>query len=400
MRVALLTREFPPEVYGGAGVHVAHLARELAAMVDVEVHCIGDERPAQPGMTVRAVQPWDRLRATTSHDAALDVMSADLAMAAGVDDVDLVHSHTWYTNLAGHLVKTLRCVPHVATVHSLEPLRPWKSDQLGRGYALSCLCERTGIEGADAVIAVSNAMADDVVRCYPAAAGRIHVIHHGVDTGVFAPDPETDVLQRFGIDPLAPTVLFVGRITTQKGLPYLLEAAEGLDPDVQLVLRAGPADTPALAREAGTQIAAASAHRRVVWIEEELDGSELAQLFTHADVFACPSVYEPFGLVNVEAMACETPVVASAVGGIRETVVDGVTGLLVPFRPHADDPSAPHDRREFVAALREALTELLEHSGRALDMGRAGRKRVLEEFSWTATATVTTELYRALTATH
>jgi starch synthase len=322
-------------------------------------------------------------------------MSVDLVMAAEMEMADVVHSHTWYTNLAGHLVKVMHDIPHVVTVHSLEPLRPWKAEQLGSGYAISGFCERTGVVGADAVIAVSHAMAADVRRCYPELEGDVRVIHHGVDTAVFRPDPEIDVLERFGIDPLAPTVVFVGRITPQKGLSYLLDAAGRLDPSVQLVLRAGPADTPAMASRVAAGVAALSETRRVIWIQEDTDRRQLAQLLSHATVAVCPSVYEPFGLVNVEAMACETAVVASAVGGITETVEHGVTGLLVPFEPSGDSRS-PRDPEGFVRELAGALDQLLSDPARAEEMGRAGRKHVLERFTWGTTATATIDLYRAL----
>jgi starch synthase len=371
-----MTREYPPEVYGGAGVHVEYLARELERLVDVEVRCFGVSRNG-----ARAFAPWPEL---ADANAALQTMSVDLAMAAD-DAVDVVHSHTWYANLAGHLAKLLHGVPHVATTHSLEPLRPWKAEQLGQGgYALSCFCERTGLEAADAVIAVSGAMGDDILRVYPAIdAARVHVIHNGIDADEYRPDPRVDALERYGVDPERPTVLFVGRITHQKGLTHLLAAADSIDARAQLVLAAGAPDTDELARETEETVARLRRERGgVVWIEKMLERDEVVQLLTHATVFVCPSVYEPLGIVNLEAMACETAVVASAVGGIPEVVADGVTGLLVP-------PADP-------AALADAVNELLADPERARRMGEAGRRRAVDEFSWRAVAERTTALYERL----
>jgi starch synthase len=311
-------------------------------------------------------------------------MSVDLAMAAD-DGVDLVHSHTWYANLSGHLAKLLHRVPHVATTHSLEPLRPWKAEQLGEGgYALSCFCEQTGLAGADAVIAVSGAMRDDVLRVYPAIdPGRVHVIHNGIDPDEYRPDPAVEALERYGVEAGRPSVLFVGRITHQKGLTHLLAAADSIDASAQLVLAAGAPDTEELARETEETVARLRRERGgVVWIEKMLERHEVVQLLTHATVFVCPSVYEPLGIVNLEAMACETAVVASAVGGIPEVVEDGVTGLLVP----------PADPR----ALGEAVNELLAEPARARAMGEAGRRRAVERFSWRAVAERTVALYESL----
>ncbi len=331
--VALLTREYPPDVYGGAGVHVEYLARELERLVDVTVHCWGEPRPAGSSPPVVAYEPWDSLAGAAPELAALRAMSVDLAMAGGVGGASLVHSHTWYANLGGHLARLTYGIPHVATVHSLEPLRPWKAEQLGGGYALSCFCERTGLESADAIVAVSRAMREDILRVYPLIAPEhVTVIHNGIDTSQFRPDPGTGFLARLGVDPGAQTVIFVGRITRQKGLPHLLEAAHELDPSVQLVLCAGAPDTPELGREALEKVELLRATgRHVVWIEEMLPRPELIQLLSHSTVFVCPSVYEPLGIVNLEAMACEIPVVATSVGGIPEVVDDGVTGLLVPI---------------------------------------------------------------------
>ena len=306
MRVGILTREFPPEVYGGAGVHVEYLARELARTVEVAVHCFGE--PRQSALVAGAYQPWEALAGPEPSSAALEAMSVDLAMAARLGGVDVVHSHTWYANLAGHLAKLLWDVPHVVTTHSLEPLRPWKAEQLGGGYALSSFCERTALEPADAVIAVSAQMRADVIACYPAVdPARVAVIHNGVDVEEYAPDRGVAVVDRLGIDPDRPSVVFVGRITRQKGIVHLLEAAEHIDPAAQLVLIAGAPDTPEIGAEVRTVLARAR-HRDggLLWIEEMLDRREVIQVLSHATVFVCPSVYEPFGLVNLEAMACET----------------------------------------------------------------------------------------------
>jgi alpha-maltose-1-phosphate synthase len=378
LRVALLTREYPPEVYGGAGVHVAYLARELASRVELTVHCEGGERPGAV-----AHQSWAAL---AGANQALRTMSVDLAMAAAARGADVVHSHTWYANLAGHLASLLYGVPHVMTVHSLEPLRPWKAEQLGGGYALSSWCERVAVEAAAAVIAVSEGMRADVLAAYPAAAPeRIHVIRNGIDTAEYAPDPGTAVLARHGVDPSRPSVIFVGRITRQKGVPVLLRAAARLDPGTQLVLCAGQPDTPELAAEVTELVTGLQAARSgVVWIPEMLPKREVIQLLSHATVFACPSLYEPLGIVNLEAMACGTAVVASRTGGIPEVVADGQTGLLVP-------PGDP-------AALAMALNALVADPGRAQALGAAGRKRAVAEFGWDTIAGQTAALYAALAA--
>jgi alpha-maltose-1-phosphate synthase len=377
LRVALLTREYPPDVYGGAGVHVDYLARELAGRVDLTVHCQGADRPGAV-----AHQPWDLL---AGANPALRTISADLSMTAAVGGADVVHSHTWYANLAGHLASLLYGVPHVVTVHSLEPLRPWKAEQLGGGYALSSWCERVAVESAAAVVAVSDGMRGDVLAAYPAVPpDRIRVIRNGIDTREYAPDTATDVLTRYDLDPLLPMVLFVGRITRQKGLPVLLRAAARLAPGAQLVLCAGQPDTTELATEVAGLVASLQATRSgVVWIPEMLPKRDIIQLLSHAAAFACPSLYEPLGIVNLEAMACGTAVVASRVGGIPEVVADGETGLLVP----ADDP----------AALAAALNALVSEPGRAAAMGRAGRKRAAAEFGWDAIAAQTVALYAELT---
>jgi starch synthase len=397
MRVGILTREFPPEVYGGAGVHVEYLARELARTVEVAVHCFGE--PRQSALVAGAYQPWEALAGPEPSSAALEAMSVDLAMAARLGGVDVVHSHTWYANLAGHLAKLLWNVPHVCTTHSLEPLRPWKAEQLGGGYALSSFCERTALEHADAVIAVSAQMRADVIACYPAVdPARVAVIHNGVDVEEYAPDRGVAVVDRLGIDANRPSVVFVGRITRQKGIVHLLEAAEHIDPAAQLVLIAGAPDTPEIGAEVRTVLARAR-HRDggLLWIEEMLDRREVIQVLSHATVFVCPSVYEPFGLVNLEAMACETAVVASAVGGIPEIVVDAETGYLVPCDVSAERPD-PEAARRFAEALAERINALVTQPALARAFGEAGRRRVVEHFSWSSVAERTVALYTGLLA--
>ena len=396
MRVALLTREYPPEVYGGAGVHVEYLARELARLEEVTVHCWSADRPGG-GVPAVGYRPWEALHGQAPHRAALQAVSIDLAMAAGVEGAEIVHSHTWYTNLAGHLAKLLYGVPHVATVHSLEPLRPWKAEQLGGGYALSSFCERTGLEAADAIIAVSEGMRRDVLACYPTIeAGRVEVIYNGVDTEEYRPDEGTDVLDRYGIDPELPSVVFVGRITRQKGLGYLLDAAPAFDPQAQLVLCAGAPDTPELGAAIEERVERLRAERGgVIWLDRMLPRQDVVQILSHATVFVCPSIYEPLGIVNLEAMACEAAVVATATGGIVEVVDDGVTGLLVPFEPRPDGSQDPLDPEGFVAGIAGRVNELLRDPDRAREMGRAGRKRVIERFAWPAIAEQTAALYHA-----
>ncbi len=397
MRAAILTREFPPEVYGGAGVHVDHLTRELARRIHVEVHCFG--APRESALVAGAYRPWEALLGGRPEDAALGVMSVDLAMAGALRGVDLVHSHTWYANLAGHLAKLLWGVPHVCTTHSLEPLRPWKAEQLGGGYALSGFCERTALESADGVIAVSEAMRRDVLRVYPGVdAARVHVIHNGIDAEEYRPTPPSGALERHGIGTARPFVLFVGRVTRQKGLSHLLRAATLLDRSAQLVLVASSPDTPEIAAEVEDLYARSrAAGVPVVWVREMMPHADLVQLLTAATVLVCPSVYEPFGLVNLEAMACETAVVASAVGGIPEIIADTETGRLVACDPErvASDPSAS---RAFETALAERINELISDPGRAAEMGRAGRRRVLERFTWARVAERTAALYRSLVA--
>jgi starch synthase len=391
-RVALLTREYPPDVYGGAGVHVEYLARHLAELVEVSVYCFG--APREGPLVAGAYEPWEVL-GRDGPGAALRAVSVDLRMAADVSGADLVHSHTWYANFAGYLAKILYEIPHVMTSHSLEPLRPWKAEQLGAGYRLSSWAERTAIESADAVIAVSRSMRDDVLDVYPAVdPERVKVVHNGIDPDEFFPDPARDALERQGLDAAVPYVLFVGRVTRQKGITYLLKAASNIDPAALVVLCAGAADTPEIEREVRAQVAELSAQRPgVVWIEEMLPRPELVQLMSHASVFVCPSIYEPFGLINVEAMSCGVPVVASAVGGVPEIVVDGETGFLVPFKQSGDAFGTPAEPDVFAEGIADRVNRLLSDRSLAARFGQAGRQRALAEFTWAAVAAKTARVY-------
>lgn len=379
MRVGLLSREYPPDVYGGAGVHVEFLARELRPLTDLDVHCWGE---GAAGGVVRH-RPWPTLDGAND---ALRTFSVDLAITAALEGRELVHSHTWYANLAGHMAKLLYGIPHVMTAHSLEPLRPWKAEQLGGGYALSSWAERSAIEAADAVIAVSTAMREDILGCYPSLdPAKVRVLHNGIDTSLYRPDHGTDVIDRIGLDRGRPYVLFVGRITRQKGVPHLLRAVRDIDPAAQVVLCAGAPDTPEIDQEFRDLFQELSSVREGVhWIPQMLPRPDVIQLLTHAAVFVCPSVYEPLGIVNLEAMACGTAVVASRVGGIPEVVADGETGLLVSVE---DD---------FEAQLARALDSLLADPQAARRMGEAGRERAVREFGWDAVARRTVQLYEEI----
>jgi starch synthase len=394
LRVDLLTREYPPEVYGGAGVHVEYLARDLRRLADVRVHCFGAPR-SEEGVTA-----YPDPAGLAGANAALRTMGVDLEMAAGSAGTDIVHSHTWYANFGGHTAKLLHGVPHVVTTHSLEPLRPWKAEQLGGGYALSSFCERTAIENADAVIAVSGGMKRDVLTAYPSVdEAKIRVVYNGIDTEQYAPDHGTDVTERLGIDLSRPSVVFVGRITRQKGLPYLMRACHDLPPEVQIVLLAGAPDTKEIAEEVeglAIQLRNARDPRGVIWVQEMLPKHEVVQVLTHGTVFVCPSIYEPMGIVNLEAMACETAVVATATGGIPEVVADGETGLLVPIEQVQDGTGTPVDPERFVADLAAAMRKLVEDPSRAKEMGLAGRRRAVEKFSWSTIAEDTMAVYRSL----
>ena len=386
-KVALLTREYPPEVYGGAGTHVEYLTRELRKLAEVTVHCWGSPR-TEPGVTSH--QAWTAVDEPKPEASALQAMSIDLAMAAAVKGADVVHSHTWYANLGGHLAKLMWAMPHVMTIHSLEPLRPWKAEQLGGGYELSKFCERTAIEAADAVIAVSGGVRGDVLESYSAVEpGRVHVIHNGIDAEIYRPHPAPATLSRYGIDPEKPFAFFNGRITRQKGLPLLLAATLKLDQRHPVVLVASSPDTPEIAAEVDSLAKRVREERgNLVWIDHFISREELIELHTHASVFVCPSIYEPFGLVILEAMACETAVVASRVGGIPEIVVEGETGYLIDYDPERLDL--------FTTQLAARIDELLDDRDFAARLGRAGRERVLRSFGWPAVAAKTVELYDSL----
>lgn len=382
MRIGILTREWPPDVYGGAGVHVEHLVAELKRLVPVYVHCFGGPRTDAFAHNV----PVELHGA----NGAIQTLGVDLEMVMATADVDLLHSHTWYTNFAGHVGSLMHGVPHVITAHSLEPLRPWKAEQLGGGYRVSSWVERTAYAEASAIIAVSNGMRADVLRAYPFIdPDRVHVVHNGIDTSVYRPDASTTALEEYGVDPSRPYVLFVGRITRQKGLVHLLRAARQFDGDLPLVMCASAADTPEIEVETATavrELREARGPDSVIWIEEQVSKPALIQLFSHSLAFVCPSIYEPLGIVNLEAMACETAVVASDVGGIPEVVEDGRTGLLVHY--DATDPDG--FERDFAAAVNALVTD----PARAKAMGRAGRERAEAHFGWDAIAEQTVDVYR------
>lgn len=381
-----MTREYPPEVYGGAGVHVTELVAQLKRLCEVDVHCMGAPRS---GVFVAQPDP-----ALSGANAALVTLSADLVMVNAAGSATVVHSHTWYTGLAGHLTALLHGIPHVLTAHSLEPMRPWKAEQLGGGYRVSSWVERTAVEAADAVIAVSAGMREDVLATYPALdPNRVHVVRNGIDTQAWYPaHPQGDsVLAELGVDPGRPTVSFVGRITRQKGVAHLVAAAHRFAPDVQLVLCAGAPDTPEIAAEVAAAVAELAAVRSgVFWVREMLPPAKIREILSASTVFVCPSVYEPLGIVNLEAMACATAVVASDVGGIPEVVADQATGLLV----HYD----PADTRSFEAGLADAVNALVAEPDRAQRYGLAGRQRCIDEFSWAHIAEQTLEIYRKVSS--
>jgi starch synthase len=395
----LFTREYPPQVYGGAGVHVDYLSRELAKEIEVEVHCWGPQHSDAGRLHVLGAEPWAEISSGTvgKFKSALEAFSLNLTQIKALDAIDVVHTHTWYVSMAGYLAKKLYGVPFVLTTHSLEPLRAWKAEQLGSGYAMSSWMERTAILDADAIIAVSRGTKDDILRAYPEVQpDLIHVIYNGIDLAEYRKTEETKALTDYGVDPAAPYVLFVGRITRQKGVTHLVDAIRHMPPETQVVLCAGAPDTPEIAAELRAKVKdARKNHPRIVWIEKMVTRQETIQLYSHARVFCCPSVYEPFGIINLEAMACRAPVVASATGGIKEVVVDGETGYLVPFH---QDPvtSFPRDPETFAKDLAARINELMADPKKCRQFGEAGRRRVEETFSWTAIAHQTIGLYRYL----
>ena len=427
MRVGLMTKEYPPNVYGGAGVHVEYLAKELARKIGVEVHCWGTQLEDEGSLKVQGEEPPAEVTEGTTEKfkGAVDALALNLLQQKSLGKIDIVHTHTWYVSMAGFLAKKLYGVPFVLTTHSLEPLRAWKAEQLGSGYAMSSWMERTAILDADAVIAVSHGTKADIQAAYPEVdPDKIHVIYNGIDLKEYQQTEAMDALEKYGVDPAKPYVLFVGRITRQKGVTHLVEAIQFLPAGTQVVLCAGAPDTPEIAAEMREKVEAVRKHtpgsrpakdvltdengghafftgdptgtgHNVVWIEQMVTKQEAIQLYSHCAVFCCPSVYEPFGIINLEAMACRAPVVASAVGGILEVVVDGVTGIQVPFKA---DPATtfPADPEQFAKDLAAPITALLQDPARAKAMGEAGRKRVEEEFAWEAIADQTIALYREL----
>ena len=396
MRIDIVTKEFPPEIYGGAGVHVAELSRVLAEKVELRVHAFGN--PREKDFHGAAVSSYGNLPELADANAAVQTLGVDLQVVSAIAGSSLVHSHTWYANMAGHIAALLHGIPHVLSAHSLEPLRPWKAEQLGGGYAVSSWVEKTAYEGAAAIIAVSDGMRQDILRSYPNVdPEKVKVIHNGIDVAAWQRDKKDDAVRALGIDPDRPSVVWVGRVTRQKGVPYLLKAAAALPPEVQLVLCAGAADTPALGAEVNALIVGLKAVRDgVVVIERMLPRAELIQVLSHATVFACPSIYEPLGIVNLEAMACGAAVVASATGGIPEVVAHGETGLLVPLEQVADGTGTPLDPEKFVADFAAAMIEVVNDPARARSMGEKGRQRAADHFSWESIVDQTLEVYKSV----
>jgi len=394
MRVALLTREYPPEIYGGAGVHVEYLGRELSKLVELSVHCFGKERSGAE--VAGAYDWWDKLAGDQPHMAALRTMAVNLQMAGALEGAQLAHSHTWYANFAGHLGKLMYGIPHVMSSHSLEPLRPWKEEQLGGGYRVSSYVEETSAMTCDRIIAVSAGMRDDILRAYPGVdPKKVSVIYNGIDTQEYSPKSGSAALEKHGVDPKKPSAMFVGRITRQKGVVHLLEAAEHFDPDIQLVLCAGAPDTKELEAEVARLVEKLSQKRQgVIWIRDMLPRPEVIEMLSASTLFVCPSIYEPFGIVNVEAMGCGTAVVASAVGGIKEVVVEGETGHLVSY--DGDDQGNPLDAEKFARDFAEKVNAVAADPAYAARLGAAGRARAEEKFSWKNVAVQTVDLYREL----
>lgn len=398
MKALLLTNEYPPNVYGGAGVHVDYLSRELAQLMDVEVRCFGEQESRSPSLEVLGFGLDESgITCPKPLKSGFGAARRCVDMNARAIDADVVHCHTWYTHLGGILAKLNYGVPLVVTIHSLEPLRPWKREQLHGGYDFSLWVEKTAIEMADAVVAVSSETRADVLRLFNVPEERIHVIYNGIDPAEYCCVKSTAELERFGVDPAVPYVLFVGRITRQKGIVHLVRAIRAMDPGFQVVLCAGAPDTPEIAAEMKAAVAEAQRVRPgVIWIEEMVAKSTVYELYSHAAVFCCPSIYEPFGIINLEAMACETPVVASAVGGIKEVVVDGETGFLVPLEQQKESPFEALDPDAFAGALADRINRLMANPDLRARMGRAGRARAIEKFSWSSIAAQTKAMYESL----
>ncbi|MEN8780060.1 MAG: glycogen synthase [Desulfobacterales bacterium] len=404
MNILLLTNEYPPHIYGGAGVHVDHLVREMALCDNghhrLQILCFGDQREKSPAKTVTGIGPAEALAAAKLRQPKLlDALYRNIVMAGSVEATDVVHCHTWYTHLAGCLIKQLLQIPLVVTTHSLEPSRPWKKEQLGNGYYAAGWLEKTALLNADRIIAVSRAMQDDILNLYDAAPEKVQVIHNGIDVEIYRPTRNTTFLEEYGIDPNTPYILFVGRVTRQKGIVHLLRALHHVEAAYQIVLCAGAADTPEIEEEVNAGIAAVRADtpNQVVWIREMVPVDRLVTLYSHAAVFVCPSVYEPFGIINLEAMACGTPVVASAVGGIPEVVIQDKTGLLVPFETAGTAAAEPKNPQRFARDLAAAIDTLMRSPEKRVAMGKAARLRVEEHFSWKSIARRTLASYAELT---
>ncbi|HEY5688044.1 MAG TPA: glycogen synthase [Yeosuana sp.] len=400
MKVLFYTREFPPYVYGGAGVHVEYLADELSKLMEVDVRCFGDQDIQNGNMTVKGF-PYENEVFNDSNSklkAVFQTLSTCIQMNAKDSHADIVHCHTWYAQFAGIVAKLCYGIPLVITTHSLEPLRPWKREQLGRGYDASSWVEKTAIEMADAVIAVSKETKDDVLKYFNVDESKIKVIYNGINLQEYVVTNETSTLKAYGIDQTKPYVLFVGRITRQKGIIHLVNAIKYIDPETQIVLCAGAPDTPEIAKEMEESVAEVKKTRKnVIWIDKMLDKKEVIQLYSHADVFCCPSIYEPFGIINIEAMACKTAVVASAVGGIKEVVVEGKTGILVPLEQQTMAPFEPVNPDKFSRDLADGINKLTSNKALRETMALNGRKRVEDYFDWTAIAKQVENLYESLT---
>lgn len=399
MKALFYTREFPPYVYGGAGVHVEYLAEELSKLMDVDVRCFGDQDLQVGGLSVKGF-PYDNPAFDGSNDklkAVFKTLSTCIHMNADEIDADVVHCHTWYAQFAGIVAKLCYGVPLVITTHSLEPLRPWKREQLGRGYEASSWVEKTAIEMADAIIAVSQETREDVLKYFDVDPQKVQVIYNGINLKEYVKTDSTRTLEEYGIDESKPFVLFVGRITRQKGIIHLVNAIKYLDPDTQVVLCAGAPDTPEIAKEMEESVNLATQGRdNIIWIDKMLDKKEVIELYSHASVFCCPSIYEPFGIINIEAMACETAVVASAVGGIKEVVMHGETGILVPLEQQDVAPFEPVDPDKFARDLAAGVNKVIADKDLAQSMAVKGRKRVEETFDWAAIAKEVEGLYRSL----
>ena len=399
MKALFFTREFPPYVYGGAGVHVEYLAKELAKLMEMEVRAFGDQDIKSQDLTVKGF-PYDNPGFENADDklkAVFKTLTTGLLMSSEVIDADIVHCHTWYAHFAGIMAKLCYGVPLVITTHSLEPLRPWKREQLGRGYDASSWVEKTAIEMADKLIAVSKETKEDVLKYFNVDEGKIEVVYNGIDLKEYVLVNETSVLDAYGIDRSKPYVLFVGRITRQKGIIHLVNAIQYIDKDTQVVLCAGAPDTPEIAKEMEESVKEASKTRdNIIWIDEMLDKKDVIQLYSHANVFCCPSIYEPFGIINIEAMACETAVVASAVGGIKEVVVEGETGLLIHLEQQKSAPFEPVNPDQFSRDLAKGINAVIADKALQHKMAKNGRKRVEEFFDWTAIAKQTEEIYKSL----